>query len=235
MIIFVLSCRGIVPATKKSDSIPVTRNFIPRMGYAIQVGAFSVLDNAVHLTETLQKKGLDAYYFIHDSGLYKVRFGNFSSRSLAMAEAQDLCKNRVIEEFYIVGPEQYPDTTSLRRGIVQAAKSFIGVPYRFGSASSEEGFDCSGLAMAVYRLNGFDLPRTSRQQWAAGRPLEGRDPAEADLVFFDTSGTGGVSHVGVYLGKGQFVHAPKRGKKIRIDAMSDNYYKQRYMGARTYL
>ena len=243
MMVFVLSCRGAVQTPAEMESTPVIRGFLPRMGYAVQVGAFSFLDNAVCLTEALQKKGLDAYYFKHDSGLYKVRFGDFASRELALAKAEDLRSTNVIEDFYIVGPEDYPwgkdnkpvDKDHLRKGIVQAAKSFIGVPYRFGGTSPEEGFDCSGLAMAVYRLNGFELPRTSRQQWSAGRPVNDPDLDEADLVFFATSRRGEISHVGVYLGKGQFVHAPKSGKEIRIDSMSNTYFQHRYMGARTYL
>ena len=241
--IFVFGCQGDMETKVKSDYVPNIPEFLPRMGYAVQVGAFSFLDNAVRLTEALQQKGLDAYYFKHDSGLYKVRFGDFSSEELALAKAEDLRSTNVIEDFYIVGPEDYPwgrdnrqiDTDHLRRGIVQAAESFIGVPYRFGGASPEEGFDCSGLAMAVYRLNGFALPRTSRQQWSAGRPVNDADLDQADLVFFATSRRGEISHVGIYMGKGQFIHAPKSGKEIRIDSISNHYFKHRYMGARTYL
>ncbi|NLD35526.1 MAG: hydrolase [Desulfatiglans sp.] len=215
----------------------------PRMGYAIQAGAFSRLENAVRFTDSLKGLGLDAYYFLHESGLYKVRFGNYTSRDLSLVKAQELKANGLIEEFYIVTPEDYPwgrdtagvDPGSTRRGIIQSAKSYIGIPYRFGGASPEQGFDCSGLAMAVYRLNGINLPRTSREQYKAGRAVNERDLKEADLVFFDTMSKGQVSHVGVYIGDGMFIHAPRSGQNIRIDSISAGYFKKRFIGARSFL
>lgn len=243
MLTFLFSCRGTVPVIEEYDSTRIVEVTIPRMGYAIQAGAFSRLENAVRLTESIQKLGLDPYYFKDDSGLYKVRFGNFPSSNSALTRANNLRESRIIAEFYIVSPEDYPwrkdaarvDIKVLRKDIVRTAKSFIGVPYRFGGKTSEEGLDCSGLTMASYRLNGLELPRTSRQQWATGRFVDKHNVLEADLVFFDTTGKGRVSHVGVYIGNGQFVHAPKSGKTIRIDSISNSYFKRCYLGARTYL
>lgn len=240
--VFISGCGG---ATKRAPDIitPISEPSTPRMGYAIQAGAFSRLDNAVQFTDSLKRLGLDAYYFLHESGLYKVRFGNYTSRSLALVKAEELKSKGVISEFYIVTPEDYPwgmaggrlDPGATRRGIIKAAKNYIDIPYRFGGASAEKGFDCSGLAMAVYRLNGIDLPRTSKEQYRVGRAVDTRDVKEADLVFFDTASKGQVSHVGVYLGDGMFIHAPKSGKNIRIDSLSDNYFKKRFVGARSYL
>ncbi len=239
---FLFSCSGYIPVNEYRPA-PIIEKTIPRMGHAIQAGAFSRLENAVRLAESLQKLGLEPYYFKDDSGLYKVRFGNFTSRELALARANDLCENHIIGEFYIVGPEDYPwrkynvpiNTSVLRKEIVRTAKSFIGIPYRFGGETATEGFDCSGLTMASYRLNGLDLPRNSRQQWAAGRAIDKKDALEADLVFFDTKGNGRVSHVGIYIGNGRFVHAPKTGKTIRIDSLSNPYFKKHFLGIRTYL
>jgi cell wall-associated NlpC family hydrolase len=89
--------------------------------------------------------------------------------------------------------------------------------------------------MASYRLNGLKLPRNSLQQWATGKVIDKKDALEADLVFFDTMGKGRVSHVGLYIGNGKFIHAPRTGKTIRIESMSNRYFKKRYLGARTYL
>ena len=197
---------------------PVIETTIPSMGHAIQAGAFSSLENAVRLTDSLQKLGLEPYYFKDDSGLYKVRFGNFTSKDLALARANDLRENGLIEEFYIVAPEDYswkkdniPDgTVALRKEIVRTAKSFIGIPYRFGGENAKEGFDCSGLTMASYRLNGLELPRASWQQWTTGRLIDKKDAREADLVFFDTRRKGRVFPCRNFiLENGQFVHAPK--------------------------
>lgn len=231
-----------VPVITAPVSSPVPAS-TPRMGYAIQAGAFSSLDNAVRFTDSLKGMGLDAYYFLHKAGLYKVRFGNYTSKELALFKANELKAKGYIEEFYIVTPEDYPwgkagempDPGPTRLGIIKAAKSYIDIPYRFGGTSAEQGFDCSGLVMAVYRLNGINLPRTSREQYKAGRAVDERDLKEADLVFFDTMSKGQVSHVGVYIGDGKFIHAPKSGQNIRIDSLSAGYFKKRFMGARSYL
>ncbi len=118
---------------------------------------------------------------------------------------------------------------------MRTAKSFIGIPYRFGGENAKDGFDCSGLTMASYRLNGLKLPRNSRQQWAAGKAIDKQDAMAGDLVFFDTLGKGKVSHVGIYIGNGEFIHAPRTGKTIRIASLSSSYFKKCYLGTKTYL
>ena len=89
--------------------------------------------------------------------------------------------------------------------------------------------------MVVYQLNGLDLPRSSRQQWKTGRPIARSQLLEGDLVFFGNSGGKQVSHVGIYIGDDKFLHAPGRGRNIRIAALTDSYFKARYLGARSYL
>ena len=85
------------------------------------------------------------------------------------------------------------------------------------------------------QLNGLDLPRTSRQQWKSGTPINRRQLSKGDLVFFATSGGYRVSHVGIYAGGDRFIHAPRRGQRIRTASLSNNYYKKYYLGARRYL
>jgi len=212
------------------------------MGYVIQVGAFSRLDNAVRMARNLQGKGLDAYCFPDNSGLFKVRFGNYVSRKSAKAKAIELFALGAIEDYYIVDPDEYPggkdlyiDEDYLRENIVQTANRFLGIPYHWGGASPEVGFDCSGLVMAAYQLNGLALPRTSQQQWAAGDPVEQWRLSKADILFFSSSRNGKITHVGLYIGGGRFIHAPGIGKKIRTDYLSNEYFKKNYMGARTFL
>ena len=212
-------------------------------GYSIQVGAFRVLDNAVRLVRSLEKRGIDAYYFRTKRGLFKVRFGDFPSRVEAGRNAGSLVRAGVIDDYYVVPPsghavarkEEKTDGHELRNEIVVTAHRFIGLPYRWGGSSVKNGFDCSGLAMAVYHLNGITLPRTSREQYQVGKPLPRADLAEGDLVFFDITGRNRVSHVGIYVGSGQFIHAPGRGKTIRMDSLSNSYYAPRYKGARNCL
>ena len=215
---------------------------LPQLGFTIQVGAFSVVGNAVRLTHSLNRKNLDAYYFLHSSGLYKVRFGDFATKEMARQRAEHLVSDGIIEEFYIVSPEEYSLAKRVARGeaylrdeLVSTARSFIGIPYSWGGTSPEHGFDCSGLTMAVYELNGLKLPRSSKDQFAVGTPINRSQLSKGDLVFFATSQVKKVTHVGIYMGDGQFIHAPGRDRYIRVDSLSNGYFRSRYIGARTYL
>jgi len=218
------------------------RQALVRMGYTIQAGAFADPDNAARLTNSLQEKGLTATYFVARRDLYKVRFGNFPTKELARARAEELRSMGIIAEFYIVSPEEYSAAKReklgevyLREELVRTARSFLGVPYLWGGTSTEAGFDCSGLTMTVYQLNGFDLPRTSREQFDAGSPVDRRFLEKGDLIFFAKDGDKKVSHVGIYAGEGRFIHAPGRGKKIRTDVLTRGYFSRSYLGARSYL
>jgi hypothetical protein len=235
---FLAGCGG-RPAVKPEP--PPAAGVAP-LGFTIQVGAFANMDNAVRLTEKLQRQGLNAYHFLHDSGLYKVRFGNFPTGSDAQSRAEALKDAGIIDEYYIVGPQDYVavkdrryGSTGIRSSLVKTAERYIGIPYRWGGESPEDGFDCSGFTMVVYQLNGLDLPRSSREQYRAGRPVSRSRLQKGDLVFFATSGGKRVSHVGIYTGGGKFLHASGSGRKIRTSSLSETYFKSRFVGARTYL
>lgn len=215
---------------------------LAKMGYTVQVGAFANLDNAVRLERQLEARNIDAYYFLHESGLYKVRFGNYADYKPARLAAERLQKAGLINKFFIVFPDDYTAARirksgrgDLRAELVRTAKRFIGVPYRWGGEDRQNGFDCSGLTMVCYRLNGLNLPRNSRSQFSRGRWIPKARLQEGDLVFFATRGGKRVSHVGIYIGNGKFVHAPRTGKKVRIEKMSNSWFAKRYMGGRNYL
>ena len=234
-VLLAAGCGG--AGVRSPSEAPVHSRPLSAMGYAIQVGAFASLENASRLSDELRHNGLEAYHFADDDGLFKVRFGSFASKSAARRRAEALERAGVIEAHYIVGPEDYGDATSetvRRTKIVKTARRYLGLPYRWGGDSIEEGFDCSGLTMTVYRLNGLNLPRSSRQQYRAGDPVNRGGLRPGDLVFFATSGTGSVSHVGIYTGGGRFIHAPKSGGTIRTASMNNTYFRRRYVGARSY-
>ena len=245
-LVFAAGCGGRAPAPSYPASSypgyePPDRPQIARMRHSIQVGAFSRLENAVRLSDSLQKQGLDAYYFADEDGLFKVRFGDYRRKEDALRRAQSLAATGAIDVYYIVGPDQYAPAASRRYGdpqlrtrLVNTARRYIGLPYRWGGESPEEGFDCSGLTMTVYRVNGLNLPRNSRQQYRAGSPIARHSLRPGDLVFFNTSGRG-VSHVGIYTGGGKFIHAPKSGRTIQAESLSNGYFASRFVGARTYL
>jgi hypothetical protein len=236
-------CTRPAPALQKEEPVPERSAGrlakLPGIKFTIQVGAFSSLERAAAFAARLIQQGLDAYYFIDEDGLYKVRFERFDSRSAAYERALRLQFLGWIDDFFVVQPvtqHQPIDTRlSLGREIVRTAGRFIGKAYRWGGESARAGFDCSGLTMTVYRLNGLDLPRSSREQFRAGTPIKRSALREGDLVFFATGRhSRRVSHVGIYAGDGRFIHAPGRGKRIRRASLSSGYFKNRYVGARRY-
>ena len=244
LVLFLAALPGCGGLSQEGAAPPrtVPQKKLAMLGHSIQVGAFANLDNAVRLMRKLDDLGLDAYYYRHASGLYKVRFGDYPSRKEAESRAVQLREAGLIEEFYLVAPEQSAaakfrryQSGTLRKILVSTAEGFLGIPYEWGGESAETGFDCSGLAMTIYKLNGLNLPRNSRAQFQAGSPVPREDLAPGDLVFFATNGDAAVSHVGIYTGNGSFIHASKKGETIRRSSLRNGYFGGCYVGARTYL
>ncbi len=121
-----------------------------------------------------------------------------------------------------------PRSAHAQAGIVGTAREVLGTPYRFGGASPQRGFDCSGLVYYSYHHAGLDVPRTVLGQYRASRPVLGRDLRPGDLVFFRTLRKR-VSHVGIYLGGGRFVHAPSSGAKVRIGTLHNDYWRTKFI------
>ena len=107
----------------------------------------------------------------------------------------------------------------------QRAANLVGMPYRFGGASPVDGFDCSGLIYFSYREAGVTVPRTTEAQRLAARPVKTAELRPGDLVFFDLQGMKN-SHVGIYAGRGSFVHAPSTGKDVRLDQLDSAFWKK---------
>lgn len=119
-----------------------------------------------------------------------------------------------------------------RGGLVaRTAKKFIGVPYRWGGVSPA-GFDCSGFILKVYGANGINVKRMADEQYYGGKKIKKSELLVGDLVFFSTYAPG-VSHVGIYLGKGKFIHASS-SRGVTIDSLDSDYYKNAYVGACRY-
>ncbi|WP_035382663.1 C40 family peptidase [Ferriphaselus sp. R-1] len=112
------------------------------------------------------------------------------------------------------------------------AMSLDGTPYRPGGEAPADGFDCSGFVQHVFDHSlGMKLPRTSREMSSLGDHIELHHLTPGDLVFFKTTSKP-FSHVGIYLGESQFIHAPRIGSSIRIENLNVGYWRARYNGAR---
>ena len=114
--------------------------------------------------------------------------------------------------------------------IIATAKQYIGVPYVWGG-STPSGFDCSGFVQYVLRQHGISMPRTSKEQWNVGRAVSKGELKIGDLVFFANTYTTGISHLGIYVGNNQFIHASS-SKGVIISSLDNTYWAPRYYGAR---
>ena len=116
--------------------------------------------------------------------------------------------------------------------LVLNAMAFLGIDYKYGGASPETGFDCSGLVSYVFsQAAGLVLPREAREISRVGEKITRDELQPGDLVFFNTLRRP-FSHVGIYLGEHRFIHAPSRGGQVEIVDMSGHYWQRRYDGAR---
>lgn len=127
------------------------------------------------------------------------------------------------------------DRTQGSQELMLHSMGLIGTPYRWGGSSTTTGFDCSGMIQFVYK-NALDvsLPRTARDMAAASRKIPDNQLKAGDLVFFNTGGSSQYSHVGLYIGNGEFIHAPSSGKTIKTEKLSSPYYAKHYLGAHTF-
>jgi gamma-D-glutamyl-L-lysine dipeptidyl-peptidase len=229
---------------------------IRRLGYSIQIGAFARYENAERLAAKLQDQGIDAYFFKKDDGVFAVRFGDYSTRSQARQAAKALAVSRIIESYYITAPVAAPlpsagstapanaskpapksspqpkQAHELGEVAARTAERFVGIPYKWGGNTVVEGLDCSAFVKAVYYLCGINIPRTSAEQFKAGKMIPENDLADGDLVFFGHDNQ--VSHVGIYVGNGRFVHAPQRNDEIKVAELQKPGFSKRFLGARRF-
>jgi cell wall-associated NlpC family hydrolase len=119
--------------------------------------------------------------------------------------------------------------------LIATAKTYMGVPYVFGaSPDTTAAFDCSSFTQRVMKQNGITIPRTAAEQYAVGTAVDKANLQVGDLVFFTTYKPG-ASHVGFYMGNGQFIHASSVAKQVTISSLDENYYTEHYIGSRRYI
>ena len=148
------------------------------------------------------------------------------AQQLAAQIQQDTAQSTYDESF--ATPTYDANVPAARYGqVVGIALQYLGIPYVWGGSSPSTGFDCSGFIMYVFAQIGVSLPHHAASQFAYGTPVSRDQLAAGDLVFFD-----GLGHAGIYIGGGQFVHAPHTGDVVKISSIYDSWYAATWVGGR---
>lgn len=154
--------------------------------------------------------------------------GNLPLRRLVHAAARTLLSASLLLQFLLSGcsllPGRPAPETGPRARVVAAALDMLGAPYRYGG-HSPAGFDCSGLVRFSYAQAGIEVPRTAFDQYLRSRPVANDRLRPGDLLFF-TLRSHSISHVGIYVGDGKFVHAPAFGKRVMESRLDDPYWRR---------
>lgn len=124
------------------------------------------------------------------------------------------------------------ENASIGQQMADKALTYNGYPYVWGGASPSTGFDCSGLVYYIAKCFGYSIPHGSTSQYAYGTYVEKSDLQPGDFVFFENTYTEGISHVGIYLGNGDFIHASSSETGVKISNLNEAYYINHYYGAR---
>jgi cell wall-associated NlpC family hydrolase len=157
-----------------------------------------------------------------------------AAQARARAQAATLASQAETQQTYdtaAVEPAYDPNLPAPRYGgVVGIALQYLGIPYVWGGSSPSTGFDCSGFTSYVFAQVGVSLPHHAASQYGYGTPVPYEQLAAGDLVFFS-----GLGHVGIYIGGGQYVHAPQSGDVVKISSLSERYASGSYVGARRIL
>ena len=137
------------------------------------------------------------------------------------------------QERRVINNRGYRPTTNniINNNIENTAKSLLGIDYQYG-ANGPYQYDCSSFTKHVFAKQGINIPRVSRDQAQRGQYIQARQLQKGDLVFFDSKKSTKVSHVGIYLGRGDFIHASSAKDKVTISNLSSNYYSKHFKWGR---
>lgn len=147
-------------------------------------------------------------------------------------EAQNLLERGLVSQLTGQLSQAKDKASTKATGMVMQAMDLLGVPYRRGGSSESTGFDCSGFVRHLYEKSvGQLLPRRAEEQAQSTEVIDRDELKPGDLVFFNTMRRA-FSHVGIYVGDGKFIHAPRTGKSVKVEDMRSAYWQKRFNGAR---
>lgn len=197
--------------------------------YAVRFGDFPRRDDARKVAQKLVKERTIGSYFI--AAPQPERSAAVRETVIEKAPAPSITKPTKPAK-----KKEEPvkrDRSDMGGIAARTAERFVGIPYRWGGDTVVDGMDCSGFVRAVYNLCGVNIPRTSREQYRVGDAVGRDELKDGDLVFFGAS-PDEINHVGIFVGNGRFVHAPRRGDDIKVSSMDESYFQKRFVGAKRY-
>ena len=178
---------------------------------------------------------IDINELISNTDKYIDQLGNFNVSAIEKSYKENFIQNDIPSD-EILSTVFLKNIPGARGKILNESKKYIGIPYSFGSKDPKTGFDCSGFVSYVYKkaIN-HTLPAGSKNQFSKGGGLlvDFDQLKPGDLMFFSNNGSS-ISHVGIYIDKENFIHAPSTGRRISEDNIS-RYYKQRFVKGKSYL
>ena len=236
-----------------SDYLNISTKENAELGYGVINGSSVNLrkgPSTIHATVAKGSKGDKAYVIGINTGWYKVIYGDnicyIRSDYLDLTEIpyenRESSKSPLffrngkstgvpVSASALQAAQDAGTAVALGDQMVEIAKKCLGVPYVWGGESMK-GFDCSGLVYYVLKNLGYSPNRTASTQYKMGTYVEKRDLQAGDLVFFAGTSKSGISHVGIYVGDGKFIHAPHTGDVVKYSDLSSGYYANHYYGAR---
>jgi cell wall-associated NlpC family hydrolase len=161
----------------------------------------------------------------HEKGYYLVRLPDDKTGWVPE-------KNVRLEGEKTYEPPATEEVSALRKAVIASGRNYLGKPYVWGG-TGPDGFDCSGLIQTIFAENGISISRGAKDQYKNGRKVKRKDLRPGDLIFFETYAKG-VSHVGIWVGNGNFLHSESSDAGVTITPISIPYWNDRYYGATTY-
>ncbi len=180
-------------------------------------------------SEPQQEVSEPTYYVVQKGDCLWTIARQYGTTAPVLAQMNGLKMEDVLPvDLRLLVPTSCPNVDPQR--FVETALRYQGVRYRWGGMTTR-GMDCSGLVARVLSVHGIDAPHNSRALYKLGISVSRGSLQAGDLVFFNTNGKG-ISHVGLYIGEGDFIHASSARGRVRVDSLSEGYYRRRYVGAR---